>query len=351
MPPALSTPYCRLSKASGPQPFAERLLAWWDQHGRKTLPWQQLGSAYGFWIAEVMLQQTQVSTVIPYFQKFLQRFPSLPSLAQASVDDVLAHWSGLGYYSRARNLHKTALICQREHAGQLPAEPAQLHALPGIGLSTANAIISQSSDRVLPILDGNVKRVLARHAGVAGWPGQTKVARQLWAIAARRLPDRRGAAYTQASMDLGALVCTRSRPDCQNCPANDDCHALRHDQISLLPGKKPKLNKTEQAIDMLLIRDARQRVLLQRRPPAGIWGGLWSLPEQQPEQQLEKSARKMPLIRHELTHRSLLITPWSMQRTDPSTINEAAQQQWFTIKQALAVGLPQPVRKLLEELE
>lgn len=327
--------------------FPDRLLDWWDQHGRKSLPWKTLGTAYGFWIAEVMLQQTQVTTVKPYFSQFLTRFPDLSTLAAASQDDVLALWSGLGYYSRARNLHRAANICMQEHHGQLPDDPILLEALPGIGHSTANAIVSQSTDRVLAILDGNVKRVLARHAGVSGWPGQAKIAKQLWALAEQRLPAERGADYTQASMDLGALLCTRTKPACIECPIQADCFALHNDQVDQLPSKKPKTKKTEQTIDMLLVSNESGQVLLQRRPPAGIWGGLWCLPEGKPDQ----AADHLPVIAHELTHRSLLIKPWLTNQKSMHQIADSDASQWYTIEQSLALGLPQPIRKLLQELK
>ncbi len=345
MLPALSTPSCRLSNTS----FARRLLVWWEQHGRQQLPWQLVGTAYGFWVAEVMLQQTQVTTVIPYFHKFMRSFPELPVLARAHPDEVLAHWSGLGYYSRARNLHKAANICVEQYNGQLPDNPEQLEALPGIGRSTANAIISQSADAILPILDGNVKRVLTRHAGIYGWPGQSKVARQLWELAEQRLPDSDGANYTQASMDLGAMLCTRTRPKCGQCPVSADCFALHNDQLGELPGKKPKLNRPEQPLDVLIIRDTENRLLLQRRPPAGIWGGLWCLPEGRPDD--PANAEAWPAVRHELTHRSMLITAWLMHDTGQPGVGDTQQQQWFTINQALALGLPQPMRRLIERLD
>ncbi len=329
--------------------FADRLLGWWEQHGRKNLPWQQPGNAYGFWIAEVMLQQTQVSTVIPYFLKFMQRFPNLETLANAQLDEVLAYWSGLGYYSRARNLHRAANICLRQHAGNLPDNPDQLEQLPGIGHSTANAIVSQSADAILPILDGNVKRVLARHAGIHGWPGQSKIAKQLWLLAEQRLPERDGANYTQASMDLGAMLCTRSKPDCDQCPVSVDCFALQHDKVSELPGKKPKMLRPEQQVHWLVQRDTDNRVLMERRPPAGIWGGLWSLPEARPD--ASTAAETLPVIRHELTHRSMFITPWLSGAVAPMLVADTDQQQWFTIEQALALGLPKPVRTLLESFK
>lgn len=341
-----------MSKNPQQQAFANRLLKWWDQHGRKDLPWQQLGSTYGFWIAEVMLQQTQVTTVIPYFQKFMQRFTDLPRLAAAHQDEVLAHWSGLGYYSRARNLHKAANVCMQDHAGKLPDDPEQLQNLPGIGRSTANAIISQSSDRVLSILDGNVKRVLARHAGIPGWPGQSKVAKALWQVAEQRLPSTRGADYTQAGMDLGALLCTRTKPRCVDCPVSGDCHALMNNKITELPGKKPKKDKQQHCIDMLVVQDVDGKILLHRRPPAGIWGSLWSLPEARSGQTPanDPSAKKIATIQHELTHRTLLITPWLVTSVPDNEVAETDQHHWFTAQQALSLGLPQPVRKLIEKL-
>ncbi|HEY5775067.1 MAG TPA: A/G-specific adenine glycosylase, partial [Xanthomonadales bacterium] len=193
--------------------FSEQLLGWWDKHGRKDLPWQHPRTAYHVWVAEIMLQQTQVKTVIPYFDRFIERFPDIQSLAAVSTDEVLAHWSGLGYYARARNLLKTAKICMETHAGQLPPTPQELGALPGIGESTANAIYSQANDKPAVILDGNVKRVLARYFAIAGWPGKSTIHKQMWKTAEQLLPAKRGADYTQAIMDLGATLCTRTKPD------------------------------------------------------------------------------------------------------------------------------------------
>ncbi|NNK37435.1 MAG: A/G-specific adenine glycosylase, partial [Xanthomonadales bacterium] len=215
----------------GPRPFAERLLVWWDRHGRKHLPWQQPRTPYRVWVSEIMLQQTQVATVIPYFERWMARFPDIESLAEAPLDDVLSHWSGLGYYARARNLHKTARRCRDDHGGELPLETTALSALPGIGESTANAIVSQATDRPAAVLDGNVRRVLARHAAIEGWTGKASVQKALWTEAVDRLPAARGADYTQAVMDLGALVCTRSSPACVDCPVSEDCAALQRGRV------------------------------------------------------------------------------------------------------------------------
>ncbi|HET6591987.1 MAG TPA: A/G-specific adenine glycosylase, partial [Xanthomonadales bacterium] len=263
---------------SGPA-FADRLLAWWDVHGRHDLPWQHPRTPYRVWISEIMLQQTQVGTVIPYFERWMRDFPDLAALAAASLDDVLSHWSGLGYYARARNLHRAAIQCVREHGADLPPGAEALSALPGIGLSTANAIVSLSTDAPKPVLDGNVRRVLARHSAIAGWTGQAAVQKRLWAEAEARLPTDRGADYTQAVMDLGATLCTRSKPGCEQCPVRTDCRGLAAGKVSQLPSAKPATRVSDRTLDMLILRDERGRVLLEKRPPAGIWGGLWCLPE------------------------------------------------------------------------
>ena len=325
--------------------FSERLLKWWSVHGRKELPWQtKPRSAYHIWIAEIMLQQTQVSTVIPYYQSFFKHFPDLYTLAISSVDDVLAQWSGLGYYQRARNLHRCAKICVAEHQSQLPMNAEALNHLPGIGPSTANAIVSQSTDKVLPILDGNVKRWLARYAGISGWPGKTAISKQLWQAAESLLPDTNGANYTQACMDLGAMVCHRNKPDCQNCPVRYDCFALHQNQIEQLPGKKPKRHVPSKTIHLLL-QQKSDEVLLIQRPPTGIWGGLWCLPifDEAPV-----NARFIGEFSHQLTHLHMRLHLWKKTFT-AQTINEA-NQRWFTLENALQVGLPKPIRTIIEAL-
>ncbi|HKX55968.1 MAG TPA: A/G-specific adenine glycosylase, partial [Xanthomonadales bacterium] len=298
------------------QDFAVRLLAWFDQHGRKDLPWQQPRTAYRVWISEIMLQQTQVSTVIPYFERWMQRFPDLPELAAAPLDEVLEHWAGLGYYARARNLHRAAQLCVEQHHGQLPLSADTLCDLPGIGLSTANAIISLSTAQPAVILDGNVRRVLARHSGLDVWPGSAAGQKRLWADAEQRLPQDRGDDYSQAIMDLGALLCTRSRPRCQDCPVSADCQALATSAVGRLPLPKPPTKVTQRSLYWLALLDEQQRILLQKRPPAGIWGGLWSLPEAQSLQELEEqcgldlsTAQALQQRQHRLSHMAMSIHP------------------------------------------
>ncbi|MFO8140570.1 MAG: A/G-specific adenine glycosylase, partial [Marinobacter sp.] len=262
--------------------FAEQLLQWYDQHGRHNLPWHHNRNAYRVWISEIMLQQTQVNTVIPYFEAFMVSFPDVRTLASAPVDDVLSHWSGLGYYARARNLHKAAKQVVEAYHGEFPQDQEALEALTGIGRSTAAAILAQAFGQRAAILDGNVKRVLARYHAVPGWPGQTSVLTQLWQHAEAHTPDTRVRDYTQGIMDLGAIACTRSNPKCDSCPLSAGCQAYAHSETRLYPGSKPKKTKPEKTTWMLILEDADGRILLERRPPSGIWGGLWSLPELDP---------------------------------------------------------------------
>ncbi len=259
--------------------FAERVLGWFDEHGRKHLPWQQNATPYRVWVSEIMLQQTQVATVIPYYERFMHSFPTLAVLAEASLDDVLAHWSGLGYYARGRNLHATARQVVERFAGSLPLELDELISLPGIGRSTAGAILSLGAGQHHPILDGNVKRVLARHEAVTGWPGQTRVLNELWRLAEQVTPATRTGPFNQAMMDLGAMICTRNRPQCSQCPIAASCAALAAGNPLDYPGRKPKKAVPVRQTCMLALRDTQGRVLLERRPPTGVWGGLLSLPE------------------------------------------------------------------------
>ena len=337
-------------------PFADRLLAWWDTHGRKDLPWQSPGSAYRVWVSEIMLQQTQVKTVIPYFNRFVKRFPDIQSLAAASNDDVLAYWSGLGYYARARNLLKTAQTCQREHAGELPQTPEQLAALSGIGESTANAIYSQAYNKPAVILDGNVKRVLARYFKIDGWPGKSTVHKQLWNLAGDILPSKRGADYTQALMDLGATLCTRTSPDCDICPVNKDCEALQTGTVEQYPMPRPAVKIAKKSFQMLILTDKSANVLLERRPPVGIWGGLWSLPSDDNDDSLQQrfdldydKLHSLPEIQHQLTHIHMTIRPL-IGHTEISSrgVECASEQRWFAKDEWPALGLPKPVRQLLE---
>ena len=268
--------------------FATALLAWFDRHGRKDLPWQRERTPYRVWLSEVMLQQTQVRTAIPYFERFAAALPTLPDLAAAPEDQVLALWSGLGYYSRARNLLRAARICIERHDGALPHDIDALSALPGIGRSTAAAILAQAFGERHAILDGNVRRVLARFHGLHGWHGSGPVQRALWNLADRHTPATRTADYTQAIMDLGATVCTRARPRCGDCPLGNACIARRDGLVEVLPTPKPARAIPERETTMLIVHDPAGRVLLERRPPSGVWGSLWSLPECAGENDLER---------------------------------------------------------------
>lgn len=336
--------------------FSQRLLAWWDKHGRKDLPWQHPRTPYRVWISEIMLQQTQVKTVIPYFNKFVDRFPDVPTLAAASTDDVLAYWSGLGYYARARNLLKAARLCDDNHRSDLPESPNKLVALPGIGESTANAIYSQAHDRPAIILDGNVKRVLSRYFAVEGWPGKTSIHKNLWKLAGQLLPEKRGADYSQAIMDLGATVCTRTKPDCDQCPVSDDCKAFNSDTVEQFPASRPKLNVSRKSFQMLILIDGNGNVLLERRPPAGIWGGLWALPADdkgEPVQQrlgvVDSTLRPLPSLQHQLTHIHMTIKPlMGLTVPTPTGVECSDNQRWFGPNEWPGLGLPKPVRLLLE---
>ena len=339
--------------------FAKRVLDWWDQHGRKDLPWQQDRTPYRVWISEIMLQQTQVGTVIPYFERFMERFPDLPSLAGANRDTVLGLWSGLGYYSRARNLHLAARQCVEQYKGALPASLEQLQTLPGIGRSTAAAIMAQAFDRPYAILDGNVKRLLARHAGIKGWTGQGAVSRKLWAESEQRLTSQRPADYTQAIMDLGAMVCVRGKPRCNQCPVSGDCHALAQNMTSELPTPRPKRVLPQKQTTMLLAVDERDRILLERRPETGVWAGLWCLPEVDDIEEslgrhgLEEQHKKvMQTVKHRFTHYALDIKPVLVKcRHNGRAIASADRQGWFNCEELRELGLPQPVRHLLENRE
>jgi len=303
-----------------------------------------------------MLQQTQVKTVIPYFDRFMHRFPDIQTLASASNDDVMAYWSGLGYYARARNLLKTAKICTQDCSTGLPESPEELTALPGIGESTANAIYSQAFDKPAVILDGNVKRVLARYFAVEDWPGKSSIHKSLWEKAGKLLPLDRGADYTQAIMDLGATVCTRSKPDCGQCPVAGDCVAFKTDSVDNYPASRPKLKISKKSIQMLIITNDKRKVLLERRPPAGIWGGLWSLPADDNGEPLQQrlalsldTFQPLPDLQHQLTHMHMTIQPL-IGHTEPTSkgVECGPEQRWFAQHEWPDLGLPTPVRQLLE---
>jgi A/G-specific adenine glycosylase len=344
--------------AGAPAPFAQRLLGWWDDHGRKDLPWQHPRTGYRVWISEIMLQQTQVSTVIPYFERWMRSFPDVRTLAAAPPDDVLSHWSGLGYYARARNLHQAAVQCVREYGGDLPEEAEALRGLPGIGRSTANAIVSQAADRPAAVLDGNVRRVLARHAAIEGWTGRAGVQKQLWKEAEARLPKERGADYTQAVMDLGALVCRRANPACGSCPVSTDCLALRKGAVDRLPSPKPAARVTDRTVCMLILRDDQGRILLEKRPPAGIWGGLWCLPDGDHVAAIEarlglgtSGAIALPGFEHRLSHVRMSIRPMLADGAEARQVQCSAQRKWFEPGEVGRIGLPRPVTDLLRRME
>ena len=341
--------------------FAARLLTWFDEYGRTDLPWQQVKDAYRIWVSEIMLQQTQVQTVIPYFDHFMKSFPDVVSLANAAQDEVLQHWSGLGYYARARNLHKAARIVRDEHGGAFPDTLDAVSELPGIGRSTAGAVLSLAFDQRHAILDGNVKRVLARHEAIEGWPGTTSVAKRLWAAAEKYTPAEKTAAYTQAIMDLGATLCTRSNPACERCPVAGDCTAQIKGTVYLFPGRKPKKRKPLRATTMVMARHDGH-VYLERRPEAGIWGGLWSLPEVDgvaiEDWCTEKLAAEAAstdtweTLRHSFSHYDLDIQPIVVRVASPlSRVADSGDATWHRLGDKLPGGVAAPVNKLLEKLQ
>ncbi len=341
--------------------FAERLLDWFDVHGRHDLPWQRPRSPYRVWVSEIMLQQTRVETVIPYFQTFIQRFPGVGQLAVASLDDVLHLWSGLGYYARARNMHHAARVVVEEHGGELPADRAALERLPGIGRSTAAAILAQAHGQREAILDGNARRVLARHAAVEGWAGSTSVQRRLWEIAESRLPDRRMADYTQAMMDLGATLCTRGRAACSRCPVASDCQALAQGRVAELPtSRSPKVLPVRTRWAAMVL--APEGVYLERRAAAGIWGGLYSLPEASEAPALRDailsrwtSAREVrqdpdDRIDHVFSHYRLDLRILRFRLPAAGCgIMEGDGAIWYNTRLPVRVGLPAPVARFLED--
>ena len=340
--------------------FAARLVAWQKRHGRHDLPWQRTRDAYAIWLSEIMLQQTQVATVIPYYEAFLRRFPTVRALAKAPLDDVLALWSGLGYYSRARNLHQAARLVVEAHAASFPADPALLETLPGIGRSTAAAISVFAYGGCHAILDGNVKRVLARHGGIAGYPGEARVQEQLWRKAQALLPLRDVVAYTQGMMDLGAGICVRSVPRCEQCPVRVDCVARAKNLTAVLPGRKPRRALPKRATVMLLMRHA-DKILLEQRPPHGIWGGLWSLPEVTHQRDARSTCRRLggevshiaplPAVDHGFTHFQLTIQPLVIGVRKPRVATpaklSASRTRWVPLSDIASTGLPAPVRKII----
>ncbi|EIJ35712.1 A/G-specific adenine glycosylase [Thiothrix nivea] len=340
--------------------FAARVLAWFDQHGRKDLPWQHNPTPYRVWVSEIMLQQTQVATVIPYFQRFMQRFPAVQALADAPLDDVLQRWEGLGYYSRARNLHKAAQIVQAQYAGEFPTDIDAMQALPGIGRSTAGAILSLSLNQPHAILDGNVKRVLSRYHAISGWPGEPRVLQQLWQYAEQHLPTTRNAAYTQAMMDMGATLCTRSKPACLLCPLQSGCQGFQQGTPQDYPGKRPKKDLPEKSAIALLLRNPAGEILLQKRPPTGIWGGLWSFPEFADENVMADwlleihgqtciISQRLATLTHTFSHYRLHLHPLQVDfDTQTARIMEGEGWLWYKAGTQFGGGLSAAVRQFFQ---
>ncbi len=342
-----------------PNEFQDRLLAWFDIHGRHDLPWQNPASPYKVWVSEVMLQQTQVATVIPYFNAFIARFPDIQSLAEASVDTVLQYWAGLGYYARGRNLQKCAQIIAAH--GAFPDSLDGLVELPGIGRSTAGAILSIAFKKSHPILDGNVKRVLTRFAGICEWPGSTDAIKKLWKLSALYTPVHRVEDYTQAIMDLGATVCTRGKPNCAVCPLASACRAHLENRTATIPAPKPARKSPVKQIYILCLTASDNSILLEKRPGVGIWGGLWSLPEFDTIESARLWCitrhidiiydRTLPQERHSFSHYHLDFTPLHFQTNNPNHfVMEANRMLWYKPEQFSSLALAAPIKRLLQQL-
>jgi A/G-specific adenine glycosylase len=338
--------------------FAARLVEWQRTHGRHDLPWQASRDPYRIWVSEIMLQQTQVATVIPYYERFMARFPDVRTVARARLDDVLAHWSGLGYYARARQLHRAALAIRDVHGGQFPCTPEAIGTLPGIGRSTAAAISVFAYGTRSAILDGNVKRVLARVCGIGGYPGGKATADALWRAAERLLPDCDIEAYTQGLMDLGATVCVRHRPKCLLCPVAGQCVARREGRVDELPTPRPRKVLPHRRTIMLVL-EHKGAVLLEKRPAPGIWGGLWCFPEVSVEDDAIALCRRrfgaevraldrLPEVEHGFTHFSLTISPRHAEVSSVIPHVGAGEFQWLQNEQVREAAIPAPVRRILD---
>lgn len=342
-----------------PDAFGPAVVAWYHQHGRKDLPWQQQISPYRVWISEIMLQQTQVTTVLGYFARFMQALPTVQALAAAPLDEVLHLWTGLGYYTRARNLHKTAQLVCDSYAGEFPRSAETLATLPGIGPSTAGAIASLSMGLRAPILDGNVKRVLARYSAEADYPGASQATKRLWQLSELLTPQHEVAQYTQAMMDLGATLCTRKQPACERCPVQSGCLAYQRNQQHLLPTPRPRKELPVKRVVMPMLINPENAMLLQQRPSEGIWGGLWSLPELTEidglhnllgQHQLElQHQHSLPAVRHTFSHYHLDIEPWLI-RVHSSTRLAIAENNWlwYNPYNPQRLGLAAPIKGLIE---
>lgn len=340
--------------------IAAPLLQWFERSGRKHLPWQQDPTPYRVWVSEIMLQQTQVGTVIGYYRRFVQRFPDIESLAAAPVDEVLHLWTGLGYYARARNLHRAAQLVMSQHGGKFPESIEAVQSLPGIGRSTAGAILALSRSQRHPILDGNVKRVLARHFAIEGFPGERHVEQKLWQLAQACTPAERVAQYTQAIMDLGATVCLRSRPLCDVCPLSASCVARAAGKQGALPTPRPRKARPQRAAFVVLaFHDGA--ALLERRPPAGIWGGLWTFPQFDDlhaaqrwidaQTVPEAAAERLAPYRHSFTHFDLTLHPIVVRAGSVPGVTDPARYCWYDSRQPAKIGLAKPVLELLSVLE
>ncbi len=346
-----------------PEDFTRRVLHWYERHGRRDLPWQHPRTPYRVWVSEIMLQQTQVATVVPYFRAFVRRFAGIKALAGAELDEVLHLWTGLGYYARARNLHRAARHIRDEHGGRFPRRIEAVMALPGIGRSTAGAILAQACGQRHAILDGNVKRVLSRFHAVAGWAGQREIEQRLWQHAEAATPGARCADYTQAIMDLGATVCRPRAPECGACPVRAGCAAHAAGAVEAYPQPRPRKRLPVRQTTMLILADPQQRVLLTRRPPAGLWGGLWGFPECASDEDPEQVCRerlgltvreedRWPVLRHSFSHFHLDILPVraAVLDTGPGAVMEDAGRVWYNTRRPDARGLSAPVARLLAQL-
>lgn len=341
--------------------FSDRLIAWFDTCGRHDLPWQSNPSPYRVWISEIMLQQTKVSTVIPYFKRFIKKFPNVLSLKNANIDEVLTLWAGLGYYTRGRNLHRAAKIICDDFNGILPADRGALLTLPGIGRSTAGAIMALAFQQPHAILDANVKRVLCRFYAINGCLGESVVEQQLWKLAEALTPKQQTAEYTQAMMDLGATICTHSGAKCDICPVSCDCLSRKKGLQYQYPRIKPKKTIPLRKIIFLLLENKAGKILLQRRATTGIWGGLWCFPECDPKDDIEKYLldttgfngsviRKLAVVKHTLTHFRMEILPVHLKMKAYDNVGLKEDQRWYFTADALEFGVPTPVKKILQSI-
>jgi A/G-specific adenine glycosylase len=341
--------------------LAHRLLEWFVAEGRKNLPWQRDPTPYRVWVSEIMLQQTQVATAVPYYHAFMARFPDVRTLAEAPLDEVLHQWSGLGYYARARNLQRAAQAIVARHGGEFPSTLDEVMALPGIGRSTAGAILALSRGERHPILDGNVKRVLTRYFGVEGYPGEPAVERRLWALAEACTPDSRVAEYTQAIMDLGATICTRARPACLLCPVSEHCVARAAELQDRLPAPRPRTARPVREAWLVVSMRGGHKVLLERRPPSGIWGGLWGLPECPTREHAEQWCRERlsgagtprpgAVLKHAFSHFDYRMQPLVVRCLGKAeSLRDDDRFLWYDTRRPARIGLPKPIATLLERV-